>query len=71
MTTSNSNTRGAAFNLGPTFALIATLFYALSVMITRKLSAKDIVSERGKEAVEQVRELTNGLPSTLFSNVWA
>lgn len=31
----------ASFNLGSVFALIATLFYALSVMITRKLQTTD------------------------------
>jgi drug/metabolite transporter (DMT)-like permease len=31
----------AAFNLGSIFALIATLFYALSVIITRKLQTTD------------------------------
>ncbi|MGQ0603598.1 MAG: DMT family transporter [Anaerolineales bacterium] len=31
----------ATFNLGSTFALIATLFYALSVMVTRKLQTTD------------------------------
>lgn len=31
----------ATFNLGSVFALIATLFYALNVMITRKLRATD------------------------------
>jgi len=70
----------ATFNLGSVFALIATLFYALSVMITRKLQTTDssatmsyysslvylVVSFILAPLVIAVGEIPNAHPSIVF-----